>query len=962
MWNTLRSLALHCSLAAIAVVSLPLAYGLADVPQSQAAITLRRAPGPQAAAAPDTAAAPDSTVSSGAVARIGAISKDYREFGQARVGQGSEPEFFTFDFHAATRLTAISATADFHVSGGSCIEGHAYAAGDVCNVEVTFTPQGPGHRVGRLSISHSASATPMLTPLGGTAYGPAIQFIPSQIATVPGTSGGTLLSPGGLTVDGGDNLYIADTGNNLIKFRDSSGAITTLVGGGTASPVGYSGFGAGIKLTNPRGVAVDYAGTFYVADTGDNLVLVRYLDGITRTQIGGGSTVSSCSYTSPCAPYNVKITPPYSVATDLSGNLFATLQVGGSLPGFYIAEYEASSNSFYSYYVLNTTAYNYYSTSSAIAVDAYSNLLYTYEDPGGPLLSPTPLCYILGQNRAYSTSSAGKQFWTIAGSGPCGFSGDGGRAISAEISASIGQFALDAAGNLYFTDTGNNRVRRIDATSGVIRTVAGNGENGFGGDGGPSTNSQLQAPVGIGVDSTGRVYATGVASSTAATPPNVKTSIRMFGTVGDINFGGLTTGTHSPALTVLLSNVGNDTLNFTHAGFSSGNLTDFAMDVNTTTCNFTAPLYSGHSCSIGFIFTPGTAGARSAVFSIQDDTVAGVNTVLLMGAGVAPAAKASISPTSLAFGSVTVGATSPAKVITLSNTGTAALGITSITMAGTNPADFPFTKTCGASLAAGANCSVSVTFKPAAAGARSASVSLALSTGTLTAAVGGTGVLAAKASLSPTPVTFGSQTVATASTAKAFTLKNVGGASLTISSYAFTGTNAADFSQTHTCGTSLAGGASCTIHVVFKPTAAGTRTATLAVGTSAGSATAAVSGTGAAAAVKPKVTLISRANPLLGNRMLALVATVAGGAAARPTGSVELKEGTEVLAQGRLLNGTATFQVGGLSMGVHVLQAVYRGDREYLVANSAAVRQVVMPAGGPVGGPVAGPIRAVRVP
>src|SRR5450631_1941783 len=435
----------------------------------------------------------------------------YREFARAKVGTQSEAEVFTLRFNEALKVTGISASADFHVTGGTCIAGHTYSAGDVCSVEVAFTPQGPGHRTGSLSIAHSASATPFLTPIGGTAYGPVVSFIPAQIQTVPGTysSTGTLLSPQGIAVDGGDNLYIADTGNNLIKFRDSSGVITTLVGGGAASAVGYSGFGSGIKLTGPRGVAVDYAGTFYISDTGDSVVLVRYLDGIINTRIGGGATGSSCSFASPCLPYNVKITPPYAIATDPSGNVYTTLQVGGSLPGFYIAASEVDNNN---YYLLNTTAYNYYSTSPFLAVDLYSNLYYTYEDPGGPLLSPTPLCYVLGQNRAYSTSAAGQRFWTVAGSGKCGFSGDGGKATGAEISTNIGQFAFDAAGNFYFADTGNNRVRRVDVASGVIHTIAGNGSTGYAGDGAGAPGASIHSPVGVAVDSMGQVYATGLVS------------------------------------------------------------------------------------------------------------------------------------------------------------------------------------------------------------------------------------------------------------------------------------------------------------------------------------------------------------------------------------------------------------------------------------------------------------------
>lgn len=812
-----------------AILCLPLSFALSIAHAQQPAITLAKSSlAPAAESHPASAINPESK----------ALRENYREFAAAKVGRSAAPERFTFEFHATTKVTDISVTPDFRVAGGTCITGHVYAAGDVCNVEIAFTPQGPGHRTGKLSIAHSASVAPLLTPIGGTGYAPAISFTPSLITSVPGTysstTGGALLNPQALAIDGGDNLYIADTGNNLIRFRDSSGAVSIFAGGGATPALGYGGFGSSVELTNPSGVAVDYSGTVYISSTGDNVVLVRYLDGILNNRLGDGST-TSCPFSSPCSPGSTKISPPYSLATDASGNLYVATKVGGSLPGFYLGENDQSQLT-PTYYTLGTTAYNYYSTSPSLAVDSYSNLYYTYEDPGGPLLSPTPLCYVLAQNRAYSTSAAGQRFWSVAGSGKCGFSGDNGRATGAEISTSIGQFALDAAGNFYFADTGNNRIRRVDVQTGVIRTVAGNGGTGFSGDGGPSTSAHLQTPVGLAVDSNGSVYSTGL---TPASGAPLKAGIRTFGGIGKLIFSAQALSTHSAAQTVLISNVGNDTLNFTHVGFSSGNTTDFAIDPNTTSCNFTAPLYSGQSCSVGFIFTPAAVGARSTVVTILDNTVNGVQTIQLIGSG-ATAAKGALSPTSLVFASQTVATSSAAKVITLTNTGGLPLGITG---------------------------------------------------------------------------------------------------------YTFSGANAADFAQTHTCGTSLAAAQNCTIRVVFKPAATGTRTATLSVATSSGTLTATLSGTGAAAAVKPKVTLKSTVNPAPQGHLVLLTSNVVADSTARvtarATGVVQVKEGSKVLAEATIANGLATFRLGNLAPGAHVLKAVYLGDRLHQQSASPAMQQVV---------------------
>src|SRR5207249_2827527 len=148
--------------------------------------------------------------------------------------------------------------------------------------------------------------------------------------------------------------------------------------------------------------------------------------------------------------------------------------------------------------------------------------------------------------------------------------------------------------------------------------------------------------------------------------------------------------------------------------------------------------------------------------------------------------------------------------------------------------DFAQSNTCGSSVNAGASCTISVTFKPTATGTRTASVAVTdnASGSPQTAALSGSGVSSGTtgpvASLSPTSLAFGNQTVGT-SAAKSITLSNTGTASLSISGYAITGTNSGDFTKTTNCLASLGAGASCIISVTFKPTATGTRTASVAV-------------------------------------------------------------------------------------------------------------------------------------
>ena len=110
---------------------------------------------------------------------------------------------------------------------------------------------------------------------------------------------------------------------------------------------------------------------------------------------------------------------------------------------------------------------------------------------------------VLGNNRIFKVDTSG-QLTVVAGIGISGFSGDGGPATSARLSSPYG-VAVDGAGNLFIADRFNNRIRKVD-TSGIITTVAGNGTFGFSGDGGPATSASLRNPQGVVLDSAGNLF------------------------------------------------------------------------------------------------------------------------------------------------------------------------------------------------------------------------------------------------------------------------------------------------------------------------------------------------------------------------------------------------------------------------------------------------------------------------
>jgi hypothetical protein len=220
------------------------------------------------------------------------------------------------------------------------------------------------------------------------------------------------------------------------------------------------------------------------------------------------------------------------------------------------------------------------------------------------------------------------------------------------------------------------------------------------------------------------------------------------------------------------------------------------------------------------------AGARAAALSIADNAAGSPHTVALSGTGTA----VTLTSTGLTFGNQNVGTTSSSQSVTLRNVGSTTLTAVAIAIGGINTSDFARTTTCGATLGANATCTIGVSFTPTATGARAAAVVVTTSdpASPLQIALSGTGTQPV-AAVSPTSLAFASQRIYTSSSAQTVTLRNTGTGTLAVSGTTITGANAGDFSRTTTCGSTLSAGSSCSIQVTFRPTATGSRTATLQV-------------------------------------------------------------------------------------------------------------------------------------
>lgn len=254
------------------------------------------------------------------------------------------------------------------------------------------------------------------------------------------------------------------------------------------------------------------------------------------------------------------------------------------------------------------------------------------------------------------------------------------------------------------------------------------------------------------------------------------------------------------------------------SGLPSGVTTGFNPNPTTTSSTLTFTATAGATLGTSTVTVTGVSGSLTHTTTVQ---------LTVSSGGGGPVV--SLSPTSLTFANTVVGVTSAPKTVTLTNTGTATLNISSITTSG----DFGQThvaKSCGSTVAAGASCLIKVTFTPTQVGARTGTLTITdnAANSPQTVALSGTGT--AQATLTPASKTFPTEPVGVSSPAKTFTLSNKQKVALTGISISTTG----DFSvSATTCSSSLAAKTNCTISVIFTPTATGTRTGTLSVSDSA---------------------------------------------------------------------------------------------------------------------------------
>lgn len=298
-----------------------------------------------------------------------------------------------------------------------------------------------------------------------------------------------LNSPAYVSPDNSGNIYIADLLNHRVRKIDMNGFITTIAGNGSTAYNGDNIAATVASLYNPTAVSFDQTGNIYIADGNHNRIRKINSNGFINTLAGTGSsgyngdgiqaTTSQLNY------------PTDGLVLDASGNIFIADTYNHRIR-------KISTNGII--ITIAGTGVAGYNGDNIAATSSQLNF------PYGLTLDATGNLYVAdGHNHRIRKINTAGIITTVAGTGIQGYNGDNIQATSANLNTPQG-FAIDASGNLYISDSYNNRIRKVNKNTGVITTIAGTGSAGYNGDNITATLAQVNNSVGITFDQAGNLY------------------------------------------------------------------------------------------------------------------------------------------------------------------------------------------------------------------------------------------------------------------------------------------------------------------------------------------------------------------------------------------------------------------------------------------------------------------------
>jgi sugar lactone lactonase YvrE len=613
--------------------------------------------------------------------------------------------------------------------------------------------------------------------------------------------------PEGIAVNGaGTKVTFSDYQNHRVRQFTVGGNITTVAGNGTAcaGACGEGGTATSAQLYFPVGLAANSAGTTFYIGNNDNEVVDKFTVGGNLTLVAGNHSATVETIFSGAPAGGVQFNAPVGLFNDSGDNVYV-----GDANNYRVREL-----------VNSTGLVNFFAGDGIYGFTGDGSTANSAEItyPYGVAKDSSGNVYIADFNNCLVRKVSGTTITAFAGfvypagtSTSCGFAGDGQSALSARLNGPYG-LAVDSKNNIYIADYYNHAVRKV--SGGVITTIAGvGGVLGFSGDGGPAANALLYNPKGVAVDPAGNVF---IADYNNCRIREVYASTGTIATVAGngacgVGADGLATSNpigYPESITV----DANDNL---FVGDYFNKVRWVAPDGIMTTIAGATNGAGGFNGDGG----PATAALLGQPTGLSLDSagnilIADYNNGRVRKVSVFPAL--STSTGSLSYGLSGVGTSSSPQTITVSAYGPVA--ITNISTTGA----FSEADDCPASLPNGTNCDMYVYFTPTGSGTAHGSVVFnhngffdQVNTVALTGS--GSALL-----LTGSPLAFGSQLVKTTSAAQVVTIKNTGTTAITMNTITLTDT--ADYSLTSTCpasGSPLAGGATCTLSIKFKPQATG---------------------------------------------------------------------------------------------------------------------------------------------